>query len=225
MLLPRPVLELLQFCEMHSPVWTANAAAIGLSPAQATAFATATTAARAAHTAQQNAIEAARVATAAAKDAVLGLRRLAGDDIRTIRAFAEQQAKPLVVYNLAQIPAPAAPAPLPPPGTPFDFTAGLNTDGSVTLRWKCTNPVGSGAVVYNIRRKVGDSTTYTLIGAVGERRFDDATIPFGAGRVEYVITAQRGQATGNPSSPFTIMFGVEGPGLSIASQFEGKIAA
>lgn len=224
-ILPPRIQDLLQFSEMHSPVWTSNAVAIGLTPGQATAFSAATTAARAAYNAHQASIEATRVAAASSADAVRNLRRSGGDTIRSIRAFAENQGKPIIVYNLAQIPAPAIPAPLPPPGIPFDFTAGLNTDGSVTLRWHCTNPAGSGAVVYNIRRRIGDATSSTLIGAVGTRRFTDSTIPAGAGRVEYVMTGQRGESVGNPSSPFVIMFGVEGPALTIASQFEGKLAA
>ena len=39
-----------------------------------------------------------------------------------------------------EIPAPATPTPVPPPGTPTDFKAALNPDGSLKLTWKCPNP-------------------------------------------------------------------------------------
>lgn len=212
-ILPLRTLDLLEFCERRAPTWSTSAASLGLSAAESANFVSATAAARAAHTAQQVAIEAARVATAAAKDAVRRLRRVAGDDLRTIRAYAEQQPRPLDVYNLAQVPPPAARAPLPPPGTPAAFAAGLNTDGSVTIRWRCRNPTGSGAVVYTIRRRIGEAGTLTLIDTVGRRRYTDTSIPAGAGRVEYVVTATRGRVSGARSSPFAIMFGVEGGGV------------
>ena len=66
-------------------------------------------------------------------------------------------------------------------------------------------------------------------GAVGEREFTDTTIPSSSGGASYVVQGRRGPALGTASNPFTILFGVDGPGITIAAQYSedgvGKAAA
>ena len=96
--------EQLQFFESNNPVWAANAVAIGLTAAPATAFATLTNAARSAFDGTQNPCNAANAATVT-QDAALNNARLnAADLIRVITGVAEQQANLATVYAPAQIP-------------------------------------------------------------------------------------------------------------------------
>src|SRR5437868_204755 len=133
---PAKVQDLLDFCDQHAPVWTANATIIGLTSTQAATFSTAASAARDAYDNRLAAITAAKMATANLADKLRALRASGADNVRLIKAKAESMANPDLIYMTAQIPAPSAASPLPPPGTPFDFKAGLNNDGSITLTWK-----------------------------------------------------------------------------------------
>jgi hypothetical protein len=202
-------------------VWEANAAAIGLTAAQASGLKTAATSARATYNDQIAAANAARVATNLARDTIAASRSTYADALKTIKAFALTQADPGAVYNLAQIPPPAAPSPMPPPGLPTDIRAGLETDGSVTLRWKAVNPPGASGTVWTVSRKLPGEASFSFVGAAGSRIFTDETLPAGQSNVQYVVQGQRGQAVGQASPPFTVMFGHGGGGLTIAAQFTG----
>lgn len=222
---PNKVLEFLTFCEAHAEVWSNVGSTIGLSAAQIAAFEADTAAARAAFNAHTATTDADRAAAGAQRDAISALRTRGGDIVRSIRAFAEQQTTPNTVYQTAQIPPPAVPGTMPPPGLPFDFSAGLNPDGSITFRWKCDNPKGASGTVYNVRRKSEGESAFTYIGSVGERRYTDATIPAGANRVEYTVTGQRGPSIGPASSVFTVLFGqAGGGGIAISRQFTSESA-
>ena len=112
--IPSKQSEFLAFCAAHEPLWSANAAAIGVLPATALAFKTAT------NTAQTtfNALEAARIAAKAATNtndtAMSAARSDAADIVRTIRAFAQTSNNPNV-YSIAGISPPPPPPPPPPP--------------------------------------------------------------------------------------------------------------
>lgn len=222
-IVPTKNLDALIFCEAHTALFLAQAANIGLSSAQATSFKNAVVAGRAAWDARQNAIEAARVATVAMDDALGAMRRSAGDTIRLIKAFAETQSNPNSVYNTAQLPPPAVPSPAGPPGTPTAFKVGLNGDGSITLKWKCTNPAGTTGTVYNVSRRIANQTAFSPLGAVGVREFTDATIPVSAasnGGVVYRVQAQRAGDFGEPSEQILVQFGAGGGSLTLTTASE-----
>jgi hypothetical protein len=199
------------WCQEHAPIWSAAGGDIGMSDGQASDFAAKSAAAASALSAQVAAIQAARAATLAASDAFRDLRRAAGDGVRTIRAFAELQPKPSVVYTLAQIPAPASPSPAPPPGKPFQLVVGLLDTGALHLRWKCQNPANTGGTVYEVMRRTGSSGPFTYVGAVGLKKFTDESVPSGVANVQYQITAVRSTVRGLPAQ-FNINFGTGGGG-------------
>jgi hypothetical protein len=224
-LVPTRILEALQFCEAHYPVWLTNATQIGLTTATATSFKTATQAARTAYDAHQAAILAARAAGVTAANAISAMRDSAGDTVRLIRAFAETQPNPDAVYTIAQIPPPATPSPRPAPERPRDFTVALNPGGTLTLKWKCPNPSGASGVVYQVKRRLMTESEYTNLGAIGVREFTDENVPSTAavsGGVVYVIQAQRGDRYGPESLPFVVTFGIGGGGsLAILNAYVG----
>ncbi|HMN40969.1 MAG TPA: hypothetical protein PKE29_08995 [Phycisphaerales bacterium] len=228
--IPSKQSEFLAFCAAHEPLWSANAAAIGVLPATALAFKTAT------NTAQTtfNALEAARIAAKAATNtndtAMSAARSDAADIVRTIRAFAQTSNNPNV-YSIAGISPPAPPTPAPKPSKPEMLSTGLEPGGALTIYWKATNPRG-GTVTYSIARKLPAETGFTIVantggnagangrptGLRGRKQWTDGTLPVNSGGVQYLITGVRGDVLGEPSEILTVTFGVaSGGGMFIAS--------
>jgi hypothetical protein len=209
----------LEFYESHVAVWQAVAATIGLTPASVTALQGVTEEARAAYTAHLAALDASKAATAAFYAKIRAMHNAPGmgaDMIQQIKTKAATTNNP-GVYTLAQIPAPALPTPVPPPGTPTDFTVGLLGDGSLELKWRCANPAGRGGVTYLVQRRTGTATDWTFVGGTGTRKFVDQTLPAGASPVSYQITAVRSTARGNPAQ-FAVNFGTAaGTGEAVAT--------
>jgi hypothetical protein len=224
-IIPKVKVEQLQFCESHWPVWTANAAAIGLSTTQTTNFKNFATAARAAYDAAQTAKQAYHAAVTNQNQALRLATDNAADLIRVIKGFAELTSNPNAVYSLAQIPPPATPVPAAAPGKPTDINVTLESSGAVTFTWEATNSAASGGAFFNISRKLPGQTSFTPLGGTSgstseSRRmtFTDATVPTsaaGAG-AQYIIQGQRGTLVGLASDAVVVQFGVEdGPGFSV----------
>lgn len=228
-IVPSRVEDLLPWAEEHATLWTA-ATGIGLTPAQTTLFSAAVGAAQSAQGARVAARTAYDSASLTAADAVRDLRTTAADMIRFIRAYAESQAKPAVVYAAAGLPAPAAPVPLPPPGTPQEFTLGVDQIGRLELKWKCKNPPGATGTVYLIERRLNETGDFGFTAAVGERKFIDATVPFGTNIVDYRITAQRAELVGLPGT-WTVRFGAGAGGgqeftvMQVGGESPARLAA
>lgn len=224
-IVPSTRLGKIQFYEARIGPWTSHAGEIGLEDQSTSDLAMLITQARAAY----NAAEAARAAAKAATLDYYNKVRLmhsspgAGSDmISTIRNFAQTTNNPNV-YVLAQIPAPATPGTVPPPGTPFDFRINLLQDGSLELRWKCNNPKGSQGTIYEVTRRLGGSGPFTFVGASGSRSLVDDTLPIGSAPVTYQITAVRSTSRGNPAQ-YTVNFGTGGGGgLAIASITQDEV--
>lgn len=232
-ILPDKKVEQLQFCESHWPVWTAQAAAIGLTAGQASAFKTLTTAARAAYDAAQTAKQAARAAITAQNAALAQATANAADLIRVIKSFAELTNNPNAVYSIAQIPPPATPVPAAAPGKPENLAVTLEPSGAVTVTWDATDSSASSGAFFNVMRKLPGQSSFTfLTGAPGStaqsRRmsFTDYTVPTsaaGAG-AQYIIQGRRGNMMGEASDAITVQFGIEGGGMSVMGG-ELKMAA
>jgi hypothetical protein len=223
--LPNGVTDLIEFCESHALTWEQEFAAIGISSQAALNFKNQTSAARAAYNAAQAARDASKAATTTQNGAVRTMRNTASDLIRTIKAYAENQTKPEVVYAAAQIPEPLPPAPLAPPGVPQDIVVTLEPSGAITLSWAAFNAAASSGAFYNVSRKLpGQSSFVPIGGAPGttsqSRRmsFTDATIPTSAAGAggQYIITGQRGVTLGPPSTAITVQFGVDGSGFAVS---------
>lgn len=214
----------IQFCESHTPVWTTAPTTIGLTAAQVTALDTLTKAARNAFTAAQNARQASKAATTTLDAAVRSMRLQAADLVRVVKGFAELQVNPAPVYAAAQIPAPAAPTPLPAPGKPNKVGVNLEADGSITLSWESINAGASTGAFFTISRKLPGQAAFASIGGApgGTREsrrasFTDATVPASAASagVQYIITGQRGTNAGESSDAVIVQFGVDGVGATV----------
>lgn len=204
----------ISFYENHTTPWSTNATAIGTTTTAVTDLTTKTTAARAAFNAQFSAQEAAKAATLALHAAVTAMATAGSDIIQSIKTKAATAGDG--VYVLAQIPAPATPTPVGPPGTPESFKVELNPDGSLKLTWKCANPAGSSGTTYQVFRKASGESSFTFIGASGTRSFNDTTVPAGSAPITYQIVALRSTASGT-AAQFIVNFGVGGSGEMMAS--------
>ncbi len=203
-----PRAEFLGWCQTHEKIFVDNAAALGLTPAQTTAFKTATDGTTAALTNQEQVKQAAKVATQEAADAFTTLRASAGETVGLIKAFAESQPDPNVVYNLAQIPPPAQPTPWPPPGQPTHLTVTLDPAlGALTLHWKAANPPGTTGTSYIVTRRLAGESTFSVVGVTGQKQFTDQTVPAGQTSVQYLVQGQRADSRGPVSTILTVNFG------------------
>lgn len=236
--LPDGLLDQIEFCEAHWPIWLAAPTNVGLSASQCTGLKNATNDARTAFNAAQAARQASKAATTTQNANAAILRANVADLIRQIKAYAELQANPATVYAAAQIPPPAAPSPQPAPGKPTDFSVVLNPDGSVTLSWASTDAAASGGAFFTISRRLpGQATFVGLGGAPGttseSRRafFTDSTVPASAAGqgAQYIVQGFRGTRAGDPSDAVTVQFGVDGGGgfnnASIAPNATGGTSA
>lgn len=214
-LIPSSRVGKVEFFESKIAAWTANAAAIGLAPADVTAFAGKITAARSSFNNSETQRAVSRSATQTFYTKVSEMHGQGADFIATIRAYAQTKNDPNV-YTLAQIPPPATPGVTPPPGKPEAFRVELLESGALVLGWKCRNPAGIGGTIYEVLRRFGGpGAAFTYIGSSGLRNFTDETIPSSAaaGGVTYRVTAVRSTARGEPAQ-FTVSFGVGGDGVA-----------
>ena len=221
-ILPNKTSELLSFCNAHVETFTSNAVAIGITAAKALAFKNASVQAQLDFDAAIRAENTKKAAVSTSQQSARALRKIAADTIAIIKAFAENAAVPSVVYNLANLPMPAMPGPIPAPGTPTDFVASIDQSGAVKLTWKCPNPSGIGGTIYEVRRRTGANTNpFNFVGFNGKREFVDGELPAGSTGVTYKVIATRSTLRGNPAE-FNVNFGVSGGGgMFIASTSMG----
>jgi hypothetical protein len=209
-LLPNGRIGKVEFFESHLTPWTADPSGIGSTPAQIAEMATLTAAARAAFKAQQEAQSVARAATATFNDAVAAMTNNGMAIIE--RARAKARVDGIHVYAAAWIPSPSKGSPVPAPGKPSELSVTLTAIGTFLLEWKCDNPTNAVGTMYQIHRQVlpptGDGT-FVFLGTSGVKTFEDRTLPAGAPRITYQITAIRSTARGR-AAQFPIEIGVTG---------------
>jgi hypothetical protein len=219
-LIPKSKSGTVAFYQSKIAPWQTNAVAIGTSAPEVTALDARLTAAQSAIAAQVAAKAAAETATATADEAVRLLEQAGADIIRQIRA--KGAIVGASVYALAQIPAPAFPSNRPAPGKPSGFKATLGEDGSLLLKWKCSNPAGTSGTMYQVWRKV-DGGEFTYCGGCGAKEYVDGTIPVGTGNVTYQLQAVRSTAVG-PWAQYNVNFGTGGS-ATVTETKPAKIAA
>lgn len=219
--LPDGKVARIEFCEQHNATWNSAATSIGTTTTAVGDLTTKTTAARGAFNAQKQAQDDAKSATNTYNMAVEAMTLAAADIIKSIKTKAATAGDS--VYSLANIPVPATPGPVGPLGTPRDFTVELLVNGSLTLKWKNTNPTSAGGATYNIFRRATADGEFTYLGGVGAKEFTDTTIPAGSSQITYQLQAVRSTSVG-PWAQFNVNFGVGGT-TTVTQTAPVKIAA
>lgn len=220
-ILPDSQLGKLAFFEAHVPVWAAAPTTIGLTAGQVTSLNTATTAARSAFDASIAAREAAKAATANQHNKIDAMTAIGTDLLKIIKAYAAVQNDPNV-YVLAQIPAPSAPTPAPPPEAPTDLTASMTPDGAIRLKWKGTLAYRQ---FFSLWRQTPSDAFPEQIASVAAKEYIDVTVPRGLTQVTYTARAHRDSAVSDPCPVLIVYFGVvpEGTQISANGQVIGTI--
>ncbi|MGC3957535.1 MAG: hypothetical protein QM813_06125 [Verrucomicrobiota bacterium] len=210
------------FMENHVPAWAQNAVPIGTTSTAVASATTKTVAARAAYNAHITAQEQSKAATQAFYDAVKDMADAGSDIVKQVKAKAAVDGN--AVYTLALLPVPAIPGPTPAPGTPYDFKATLNPDGTLKLSWKCANPRRTQGTIYQISRRVGSAGDFTVLGVSGARSYVDTTVPAGVASVMYKILATRTTSFG-VAAEFVVNFGVSGGTTTATATAVPRMAA
>ena len=219
---PEKPAERVTFYLNHATTWNGSASQIGTTVADVADLQTKATAARAALDSQQAARQAAKTATENARNAVAAMSIAGASILKEIRATGERTGDPNV-YVLADIPAPALPAPTPPPGTPSNLSVTLDGNGALLLKWKCSNPRGASGTIYQIWRRDSPTSELNYLGGVGSKKYTDGTIPAGATQITYQIQAVRSTAKGLWAT-FNVNFGTGTAGATTASVTDAKAA-
>jgi len=175
--LPTTIDGQIDFFTQRLADWAANAAAIGLTPAQIASLQTRLTTAGNARAAVLATRQLAKNQTASQNAALEDLLELGSGLIATIKAFADLSGNPALVYEQAGITPPEPrPSPLPPPVPAADLKTQLLNSGAVRVSW--TGTVANGTF-YDVYRQLEGETGFTLIGSSASRRYDDAALPAG----------------------------------------------
>ncbi len=213
-----PRTDFLAWCQSHAATFLDNAAEIGLTAAQATAFNTQTAATASSLNDHNIAQDAARTQTQVTNDMFAALRATAGTTVQIIKAFAEASADPNTVYALANIPQPQPPKPGQPPAQPTDLTVELMPQtGALVLRWKASNPAGLGGTSYIIRRRLPGESAWTFVGVPAKKEFVDDTFVAGPDSVQYTVQGTRSGILGPLSQVFLVSFGISPSGAMTSS--------
>jgi hypothetical protein len=202
----------MEWYEAHVAQFAANAVAIGTTTTATTDLTTKTTTARTKWNAKVAAENAAKVATSEWHSAILAMGTAGSAIIDQIRAKAKTVGGNSI-YELAGIPAPATPTPVPPPGQPVELVVQLTQSGALDLSWKCANPPGASGTTYNIFRRAGATGEFTYVGGTGVREFTDDSLEAGPEMIQYKIQAVRSTLVG-PWNTFNVFFGTAPTGLA-----------
>ena len=216
--MPRTIPELIAWSNVHVDLWQQNATSIGISSAQALAFKTLVGSMVTNVGKSDAARQASKDATMNSNTSIDAVRAIGGAYINMIKAYAETTNNP-AVYSLGGVSPDDPQSVLPPPIAPNDFTATVNGGGSLTIRWRVTQPAGVTNVQYLVSRRLIGESTFTLVASEGKNKsFTDETLPVGVDRVEYLLQPKRGEVYGPQSNIFTVQFGsVMGGGMNITT--------
>lgn len=205
--------DLIPWAQSRAQTWAGGQSgppAIGLSQSQVAEFAAAVAAVEAARAAQISARAAARSASLQKELVLKNMVRLLGSSITTIDGFARNTDDP-DVWARADIDPPKPPSPRAAPPQPTGLTLEVMTSGAARVRFKVLAPGAVFEVQRNSTTLGGQESPWTTLGVVGEKFFDDESIPEGLRRVSYRVRAVLPNSKASPwSSPEPFNFGTAG---------------
>jgi hypothetical protein len=127
------------------------------------------------------------------------------------------------VYIRSWLPLPKKASPVGVPGRPTEFKVELDAIGQIQLRWKCKNPANAEGTVYEIFRSINGGPK-VFLAVTGKKKFTDETLPAGAARAMYRVTAVRSTKRG-PAGSYLVSFGGGGGGAVVTPTFRTRAAA
>jgi len=197
--------------------WTADPTAIGLTADQVASLASLTSTASGSLQSAEQIRSQSKSATQTFHNDADAMRALGTSLVATIKAYAETTGDPSV-YATAEIPEPAAPAPTPPPGQPYEFVTQILASGALRVRFRCDNPGAqggtAGGVNYEVLRQDDQTGAFSFVLVAGEREFVDETLQSGTSTATYRVTAFRSTQRGD-AAEFNVRFGVGNNGQQV----------
>lgn len=222
--IPRDYDDAVVWVQDHIAQWLADPAAIGLEMSDVTQLQAMASQAALNRTARNNAQAAASGAVGVFNESAKEMRDFAALQVAKVRTFARGSPTPAVVYEEAQIPAPAKRSPRPAPGTPTQFTVQLIQGGALKVAFKCPNPPRTGALTYRVERQLAPQTPFAFLNNAKKRAFTDNAIPPGTSLVVYRVTAQSSTKDGLPGQ-FMVQFGSNNQATIVSQGVVEKSAA
>lgn len=223
--LPDGKMAFLEFSRVRLTDWQAHTAALGVSPELVAAFAVTLERAREAQHQADVLRLSAEGAMQIADAEVASARAAAAEIVRLIKnhAVVEQDDK---VYALGGLGVPRRPRrnSLPAPTTPRLLNPELNTDGSITIRWRVTQPVNARGTSYIVERQLPGRSDWEHLGIVGGKSFTDDQLPSGIPYASYRVQPRRGGVVGEASASLMVSFGRVGEGVEARAEARARVA-
>lgn len=211
--LPSSREDLIAFFMARIVNWGVSASEIGLSAPQIAELASLLNTAQAAHTAAIASRISSKDATLNYHIATDALRAFGGDMVKAIKVEAEITNNPNV-YAVASIPPPASPTPAGPPEQPTSLGVTINpVTGALRITWK--GSVSQNAY-FSIYRRIGGTSTFTLLDSTDNKFYEDETIPENSTSIEYYVQARREDFRVDSTS-LIVRFGLGGMSVSVGT--------
>jgi hypothetical protein len=207
--MPARSLPAVEWLEARIAAWNTSYASIGLTSAQVVDLSQDVANARGSFTSVQEIRAESKGKTLEFHGKAKVARDKAAGMIANIKAYAETQTDPAIVYALANVSPADAPSPSAPPAQPVNLGYRVQSDGSIKVQWDATGPIGT---IYNVTRQLPGETEFTFVGQGdgSDKSFVDVTVPAGTASASYRVQGVRGSLVGPQSVTFTVFFGAAG---------------
>jgi hypothetical protein len=225
-IIPKEFIGIIQFAEVHQPVWAQDPAQIGLTPDQMGPFTDQMKTAREMYDRALAARAASVAATTAMRTEVARLREMTAGLVATIKAYAATggtEGYPAdQILSIAQIDPPGR-SPVRAitgraPGKATWISAATMPTGGIRLTWTARDAAASTGAFFTVARRLAGESGFGLLGfspglSRTRRRaeFVDESVPAGVGSAQYQIVGRRARAIGEPSRIVTVAMSVAGP--------------
>ncbi|HYE62440.1 MAG TPA: fibronectin type III domain-containing protein [Phycisphaerales bacterium] len=219
----------MNFAGQHVEPFQQHAALLGLSPQQLASYEQAVVNAQDALAQATAAKQAWKTAASLAATRMRELNRVMTETVTLIDLNAANAADPMELYQAAMLTPPNTPGVMAAPGPCTHLRATLNTDGSLTIQWKCKNPANAHGTIYQVLRRLpsadGGWGPFTQVALAGRKHFRDGTLPAGVGTVQYTVQARRVDVLGPVCAPFTVQLGAGALTAGGETAGEARLAA
>lgn len=223
--LPDGKMAFFRFSQARLADWQAHADGLGLTPEMVAAFGELLASADQAQLRAVRLRQAAEAAMLAADSRVSVARAAAAEIIRLIKNHATVEGDDQI-YAMGQLSVPRRPRrnSLPAPTTPRLLNPQLNTDGSITIRWRVRQPVNARGTSYIVERQLPGRSDWEHLGIVGGKSFTDDQLPIGIPYASYRVQPRRGGVVGEVSAALLVSFGRVGEEVEARAEHRVKVA-
>lgn len=189
-------------------VCAANAATLGLTPADITAIGTAATG----FNTSLNAATAAKATAKSSVDAKVVQKKTSRAVVsKYAKIFRANQAVPDSLLEQLMLPHHKTNGSKTPPAQPLDLVGSADGNGLVKLKWKRNGNIQSTQFLLEVR--TDPAGNWSISGATTQTKFSYQAVP--GSYIAFRVTATRRDLSSPPSTPFALWENGGGPGLEL----------